>query len=35
MHWSSIVIQILVNVHTSYIISIRAKFEAGQEATEY
>jgi hypothetical protein len=27
MHWSSIVIQILVNDHTNYIISIRAKYE--------
>ena len=34
-HWSSIVIQRLVNDHTSYIISIRAKCEAGREATEY
>ena len=34
-HWSSIVIQILVNDHTSYIISIRAKCEVDQEASEY
>ena len=34
-HWSSIVIQILVNDHTNYIISLRAKCEAGREANEY
>jgi hypothetical protein len=32
--WSSIV-QRLANNHTSYIISFRAKCEAGQEATGY
>ena len=34
-HWSSIVIQRSVNDHTSYIISFRAKCEAGWVATEY
>ena len=33
--WSSIVIQRLVNNHTNYIISFRAKCEAGWEVTEY
>ena len=32
---STIVIQRLVNDHTSYIISLRAKYEAGRVATEY
>jgi hypothetical protein len=35
MHWYSIVIQRLVNNHTNYIISTRAKCEVGREATEY
>jgi hypothetical protein len=34
-HWSSIVIQRLINNHTSYIISTTAKCEADWEATEY
>ena len=34
-HWSSVVIQRLVDNHTNYIISLRAKSEEGREAIEY